>query len=446
MVVPSQSWDLHFSAGHFHAGKFISQQSALVTALAALSPWDSQKPAEERSLHIVDLERYLVDTLQATPEEARAVSELLGFRIHERQQQPVVALTSHLKRLCEAASLLQDRGPSDSAGQSGAVASHATSSDRLAAALSEVRQLRASPASPGASDRAEQLALFGVDLTLPVFSNEDGETLLMLGAACGWLGLCRHLCACVALRTSGHHALALQDYLDAQGWETGFTALLYAARGQHIHVASFLLDVKASPNLTSRLAGLSPLMIAADMGDLELCQVLLGKRADATQKDRSAKSCFDYAAQHVDREPSSIQQYRQVLQLVDDAWRRHMTPASALRNKDAATHRRRRRQVTYAAGSAVGIQWRMRDEKASEVLVWAIEEADPAYQAGVRAGWGLLAVDGAPSLTLEDARLSGILDRMQYRLEASVLLEFGRPTVFPDDLQASIVARKNRRV
>ncbi|HEY2773530.1 MAG TPA: ankyrin repeat domain-containing protein [Candidatus Binatia bacterium] len=62
---------------------------------------------------------------------------------------------------------------------------------------------------------------------------------------------------------------------------TGATALGYAIAGRHADVAALLLEFKADPNKTS--AGLAPLVMAAENGDVATVQLLLqhGAKVDA---------------------------------------------------------------------------------------------------------------------------------------------------------------------
>jgi len=63
---------------------------------------------------------------------------------------------------------------------------------------------------------------------------------------------------------------------------SGASALLYATAGRHTETVSVLLDAKADPNRSS--AGLFPLFLASENGDIETVKVLLraGANANAT--------------------------------------------------------------------------------------------------------------------------------------------------------------------
>ena len=63
---------------------------------------------------------------------------------------------------------------------------------------------------------------------------------------------------------------------------SGANALLYATAGRHSNIVAVLLDAKADPNRTS--AGLSPLFLAAENGDIETVKLLLRAGAGVNAK------------------------------------------------------------------------------------------------------------------------------------------------------------------
>ena len=63
---------------------------------------------------------------------------------------------------------------------------------------------------------------------------------------------------------------------------TGANALSYATAGRHTEVVALLLDAKADPNRTS--AGLSPLFLAAENGDVETVKLLIRAGANVNAK------------------------------------------------------------------------------------------------------------------------------------------------------------------
>jgi ankyrin repeat protein len=63
---------------------------------------------------------------------------------------------------------------------------------------------------------------------------------------------------------------------------TGANALSYAVAGRHTEVVRLLLDARADPNRTS--AGLSPLFLAAELGDFETVKLLIRSGANVNAK------------------------------------------------------------------------------------------------------------------------------------------------------------------
>jgi ankyrin repeat protein len=78
-------------------------------------------------------------------------------------------------------------------------------------------------------------------------------------------------------------AQLLKEGVDPNATRTsGASALLYATAGKHSSVVALLLDAKADPNRTS--AGLFPLFLAAEHGDLETVKLLLRAGADVNAR------------------------------------------------------------------------------------------------------------------------------------------------------------------
>lgn len=75
----------------------------------------------------------------------------------------------------------------------------------------------------------------------------------------------------------------LKEGVDPNAARTsGASALLYATAGRHTEVLSLLLDAKADPNKT--LAGLSPLFLAAENGDIDAVKLLIRAGANVNAK------------------------------------------------------------------------------------------------------------------------------------------------------------------
>eukprot|EP00930_Biecheleria_cincta_P004921 TRINITY_DN105849_c0_g1_i1.p1 TRINITY_DN105849_c0_g1~~TRINITY_DN105849_c0_g1_i1.p1 ORF type:complete len:430 (-),score=78.39 TRINITY_DN105849_c0_g1_i1:256-1545(-) len=282
--------------------------------------------------------------------------------------------------------------------------------ERTEVALREVALLRKDKDDAGAA-RSGGLALLGLDLTTPIFNDEDGNTLLMNAADRNWVDLAAHL---VQARPEND---GRQAYLDSRSSDPGWTALFIAARQGYAEIAYMLLEAQASPNLASTQGGLTPLMLAASQGRAELCEALLAARADpgATLRD-DGRTAKDFA---------SSPEARQILH---DA----LATAQAARepvdkwSAEARTSRRRRRTVTYGKGENVRIDWHLED---SRLLVRRLADDDPAQAAGVQAGWELLAVNGSETLV----KSLWLSSHDSLRLPPSpVSLQFGRPVDLPN--------------
>ncbi|HXC52601.1 MAG TPA: ankyrin repeat domain-containing protein [Candidatus Limnocylindrales bacterium] len=75
----------------------------------------------------------------------------------------------------------------------------------------------------------------------------------------------------------------LKEGVDPNASRTsGANALLYATAGRHSEIVSLLLDAKADPNRTS--AGLSPLFLASENGDIDTVKLLLRAGANVNLK------------------------------------------------------------------------------------------------------------------------------------------------------------------
>ncbi|CAE8711901.1 unnamed protein product [Polarella glacialis] len=321
----------------------------------------------------------------------------------------------------------------------------ASAEERLEAALREVAQLRSLAQRPGQQEdiglptrRASGLCLLGVDLTAPVFSDEDGNTLLMLAAGQGWYELSTFLCAARGVALTGGH----QAYVDARSSETGWTALLCAARRGNLEIAELLLGSRATPNLASSRGGLTPLMLAADAGRPDFCNALVAARADVAARLRlgDARVALDFASHSYQPTPmpeAIIAGRSAARQILDSALAAQVAAArppalvSCDWSREARLKRRRRRSVSYTVDDEVRILWRV-DAALKEVVVQEVREGDRAYVAGVQPGWGLLSIDGSEAAA-RDFYLSGS-SRLFDLPKPPVTLEFGRPLDFPDDL------------
>eukprot|EP00928_Gymnodinium_smaydae_P031190 TRINITY_DN22974_c0_g1_i1.p1 TRINITY_DN22974_c0_g1~~TRINITY_DN22974_c0_g1_i1.p1 ORF type:complete len:1175 (-),score=219.27 TRINITY_DN22974_c0_g1_i1:45-3569(-) len=323
--------------------------------------------------------------------------------------------------------------------------------ERTRAALREVARLRSAPREVDAEKRAAELALLDVDLTDWRFSADDGSTVLALAASEGWLDLAQALCTVAPSSRPG--------YIDEQGPDTGWTALLGASRrGQHATV-TLLLRSKASANLASARGQLTPLMLAAHGGYLSIVQALLASKAAPSAKCCGGRSAADYARERLaslstsggvvaagDQEAPA--RFSEVVRVLEDATASAAEPTpevaaelAAAAETAAAARRRRKRRVTYDAGQAIGISWS--DDVGGEVCVQSLPPSEPAYLAGVRPGWSLLGVGDVGAEPSEDPlQLPPGPQRLRAvrALQPPVTLEFGRPLHYSDDVWMTALA------
>lgn len=282
--------------------------------------------------------------------------------------------------------------------------------ERTEVALREVAELRRNKGDAGAA-RSGGLPMLGVDLTTPIFNDEDGNTLLVEAADRNWIDLAAHLVKARAVNNGR------QAYLDSRTLDPGWTALFCAVRQGYDEIAYMLLDAQASPNLASTQGGLTPLTLAASQGRTELCKVLLSARADPGAKLRDdGRTAKDFA---------SLPEARQILHDASAAAQAAREPVDEW-SAEARLKRRRRRTVTYGEDENVRIHWHLED---SRLLVRQLTDCDPAQAAGVQVGWELLAVNGSEALV----KSLWLSSHDSLKLPPSPLsLEFGRPVDLPN--------------
>merc|ERR1712060_124825 len=89
---------------------------------------------------------------------------------------------------------------------------------------------------------------------------------------------------------------------------------------------------------------------------------------------------------------ADAQRFAAIVQLLHEA----SAPAKQETAVEARYRRRRKRQVSYADGEELAIEWYV-EEDAPEIVVQGLPDDDRAYVSGVRRGWALLSVNGSSS-------------------------------------------------
>jgi ankyrin repeat protein len=173
-------------------------------------------------------------------------------------------------------------------------------------------------AAAGNADPAIALKLLkaGADPNVPLFS---GETPVMLAARQGSVATVRALLEGGAdpsaqEKNGGQNALmwAISDHHSAVTEElvkhkadvnarsrTGFTALMFAARGD-VESARILLNAGAKPNEAIPDWGGTALIIASTMGQTDVVEALLDKGADPNQRDKNSFTALHSAVRDSD--------------------------------------------------------------------------------------------------------------------------------------------------
>eukprot|EP00933_Yihiella_yeosuensis_P062586 TRINITY_DN6557_c0_g5_i1.p1 TRINITY_DN6557_c0_g5~~TRINITY_DN6557_c0_g5_i1.p1 ORF type:complete len:465 (+),score=96.44 TRINITY_DN6557_c0_g5_i1:46-1440(+) len=318
--------------------------------------------------------------------------------------------------------------------------------DKLEIALREVAKLRSLASSRSANQepfhdietRVAELLLLDLDLTAPVFSDEDGGTLLMLAAHHNWKDFADTLCSSPTALVNGGR----QAYLDARSTTTGWTALFCAVRQGHLSMAERLLDSKATPDIQSFSGGLTPLMLAADAGRSDLCKALLEARANpSTTLRNDHRGAMDFARIVVAGTESEQNRTikaagrSEALKLIESAAANEFKiPATnCIWSEEACAKRRRKRAVHYTGGARICIRWHY-DPDLKEVLVKELSSTDSACQVGIKPGWALLSIDGSSQLVQSFRRSMASGYGEPSLPDPPVTLEFGRPLDYPDEL------------
>lgn len=78
---------------------------------------------------------------------------------------------------------------------------------------------------------------------------------------------------------------------------TGWTPLHYAAAGNHVEIAKFLIDNGANINMKTGADGKSALHWAAFHGHLNVVELLISKGAQINDKDDDGNTALDLAKQ-----------------------------------------------------------------------------------------------------------------------------------------------------
>lgn len=78
---------------------------------------------------------------------------------------------------------------------------------------------------------------------------------------------------------------------------SGYTALHYAARNNHIDIVRFLISNGACVNCTTRAGGETPLHRAAYMGNLEIIQLLVSNGGSVLLQNNDGQTCLHKACQ-----------------------------------------------------------------------------------------------------------------------------------------------------
>mmetsp|Transcript_22981 Transcript_22981/g.29356 ORF Transcript_22981/g.29356 Transcript_22981/m.29356 type:complete len:313 (-) Transcript_22981:303-1241(-) len=114
--------------------------------------------------------------------------------------------------------------------------------------------------------------------------NEFGETALMQAASFGYVDICKWL-------------TKLKDVNLNQQSNSLATALMKAVESpsdEHVQVTKMLLHEHANPNIQNKW-GITALHIAAFIGNLEACKLLLEHNADKTIQDSQGNTPIDYS-------------------------------------------------------------------------------------------------------------------------------------------------------
>ena len=78
---------------------------------------------------------------------------------------------------------------------------------------------------------------------------------------------------------------------------SGYTALHYAARSNHVDLVKFLISNGACVNCTTRAGGETPLHRAAYMGNLEVIQLLVSNKGSIFIQNNDGQTCLHKACQ-----------------------------------------------------------------------------------------------------------------------------------------------------
>jgi ankyrin repeat protein len=125
----------------------------------------------------------------------------------------------------------------------------------------------------------------------------------------------------------------------------GDTALMFAAAnvfsqdatGETLPAVNLLLDWKANPNATNK-KGQTPLMLAAQKGEVEIAKLLTSKKADIHARDKNGKNALHYAVEEGADPPIAIYLIEQGCELdtQDDRGETALMKASAHKNRAMA--------------------------------------------------------------------------------------------------------------
>lgn len=86
--------------------------------------------------------------------------------------------------------------------------------------------------------------------------------------------------------------------IDAPIHPFGYTALWFAVQQGHHDIARYLIERKASIDVTDRLSGQGLMHLAASRGDVKMIGILIAAGANVFQEDGRGQTARDYAAKN----------------------------------------------------------------------------------------------------------------------------------------------------